>query len=415
MTREEIAKKKITDIVVVRDPKVSSRYKDGVKVPITTFIEDYMNGRVDINCDVQMLLQNRTHFFNYQYVAHHLKFLVTQFIPQVTIHSKAQDERVIRDHYDRGNDFFGAFLGDRMIYTSAFFKTGKESLEQAQDQKLDLVCQKMQLEQGHRLLDIGCGWGTLAAHSAKYYGTDSTGITIAQAGADYANAQIERWGVKDRARALRMDYRSIPADKYDRISCLEMAEHVGIKHFTKFMKQIAGLLKDDGIFYLQIAGLRAGYHQESLIWGGFMAQYIFPGAEASMPLSFVVKRLEKAGFEIHSVENIGIHYSQTIQLWYHNWQSNKEAVLKAYGQWWFRCWEIFLGWSVDIAKQGNSTAFQIICNKNKDEFNRRRWFGGVNLGERDLIVDDTRQVGGAGITVPNVRIHSNGNGVAVGA
>ncbi len=415
MTREEIAKKKLTDIVVVRDPKVSSRYKDGVKVPITTFIEDYMNGRVDINCDVQMLLQNRTHFFNYQYVAHHLKFLVTQFIPQVAIHSKAQDERVIRDHYDRGNDFFGAFLGDRMIYTSAFFKTGAESLEQAQDQKLDLVCQKMQLEQGHRLLDIGCGWGTLIAHSAKYYGTDSTGITIAQAGADYANAQIERWGVKDRARANRMDYRSIPADKYDRISCLEMAEHVGIKNFTKFMKQIAGLLKDDGIFYLQIAGLRAGYHQESLIWGGFMAQYIFPGAEASMPLSFVVKRLEKAGFEIHSVENIGIHYSQTIQLWYHNWQSNKEAVLKAYGQWWFRCWEIFLGWSVDIAKQGNSTAFQIICNKNKDEFNRRRWFGGVNLGERDLIVDDTRQVGGAGITVPNVRVHGNGNGVAVGA
>jgi sphingolipid C9-methyltransferase len=146
-----------------------------------------------------------------------------------------------------------------------------------------------------------------------------------------------------------------------------------------------------------------------------MAQYIFPGADASMPLSFVVKRLEKAGFEIHSVENIGIHYSQTIQLWYHNWQSNKEAVLKAYGQWWFRCWEIFLGWSVDIAKQGNSTCFQIVCNKNKDEFNRRRWFGGVNLGERDLVVDDTRQVGGAGITVSNVRIHSNGNGIAVSA
>jgi hypothetical protein len=117
MTKEEIAKKKITDIVVVKDPKVSSRYKDGVKVPITTFIEDYMNGRVDINCDVQMLLQNRTHFFNYRYVGHHLKFLFSQFIPQVTIHSKAQDERVIRDHYDRGNDFFGSFLGDRMIYT----------------------------------------------------------------------------------------------------------------------------------------------------------------------------------------------------------------------------------------------------------------------------------------------------------
>lgn len=399
MAVETIQSKNILDLVVVRDSSVSSRYKNGVKVPITTFIEDYMNGRVDVTCDIQKLLQNRTHFFNYKYVAHHLKFLFGQFIPQVTIHSKKQDERVIRDHYDRGNDFFGSFLGDRMIYTSAFFKTGNEDLETAQDQKLDLVCQKMQLKKGERLLDIGCGWGTLAAHSAKYYGTDSTGITIAQAGADFANARIEKWGVKHRARVNRMDYRSIPADKYDKISCLEMAEHVGVKNFTKFMKQIAGLMKDDGIFYLQIAGLRAGYHQESLIWGGFMGEYIFPGADASMPLSFVVKRLEKAGFEIHSVENIGIHYSQTIQLWYHNWQKNKDYVLGAYGQWWFRCWEIFLGWSVDIAKQGNSTCFQIICNKNKDEFTRRRWFNAVNLGERDLVTDGVPQRGGLGETV----------------
>ncbi len=385
MTKEEVSKKQLLDLIAVKDQKVASRYKNGVKIPITTFIEDFMNGRVDVLCDVQMLLQNRTLFFNYNYVGHHVNFLLRQFIPQVTIHSKAQDERVIRDHYDRGNDFFGGFLGDRMIYTSAFFKTGKEDLETAQDQKLDLVCQKLQLKKGERLLDIGCGWGTLVAHSAKHYGTDSTGITIAQAGADYANAQIDRWGVKDRARVNRMDYRSIPADKYDKISCLEMAEHVGVKNFTKFMRQISGLLKDDGIFYLQIAGLRAGYHQESLIWGGFMAEYIFPGADASMPLSFVVKRLEKAGFEIHSVENVGIHYSHTIQLWYHNWQSHKAEILAKYGEWWFRCWEIFLGWSVDIAKQGNSTAFQIVCNKNLDSYNRPRWWNHTNLGERDLM------------------------------
>jgi cyclopropane fatty-acyl-phospholipid synthase-like methyltransferase len=394
MQNEIIATKKITDLVIVKDQKVASRYKDGVKVPITTFIEDYMNGRVDITCDLQKLIQNRTLFFNYEFVGHHLKFLFSNFIPEVLIHSKAQDERVIRSHYDRGNDFFGWFLGERMVYTSAFFKTGHEDLETAQDQKLDLVCQKLQLKPGERLLDIGCGWGTLAAHSAKYYGTDSTGITIAQKGADFANDRIAKWGVKDHARVLRMDYRSIPADKYDKISCLEMAEHVGVKYFTRFMKQISSLLKDDGLFYLQIAGLKAGYHQESLVWGGFMSQYIFPGADASMPLSFVVKRLEKAGFEIHSVENIGIHYSYTIQRWYHNWMSNKEAVIAAYGLWWFRCWEVFLAWSVDIAKQGNSTCFQIACNKNRDAFNRTRWFGGVNLGERDIIKNGKVAVGG---------------------
>src|ERR1043165_9398931 len=175
MQEDSVASKQLLDLVVVRDKKVSSRYRNGVKVPITTFIEDYMNGRVDLNCDVQELIQSRTHFFNYNYVGHHIKFLLGQFIPQVTIHSKAQDERVIRSHYDRGNDFFGGFLGDRMIYTSAFFKTGLEDLESAQDNKLNLVCQKLQIKPGERLLDIGCGWGTLIAHAAKYYGADTTG------------------------------------------------------------------------------------------------------------------------------------------------------------------------------------------------------------------------------------------------
>jgi sphingolipid C9-methyltransferase len=385
MSQTTLQTKNIRDIVIVRDERVASRYKNGEKTAITDFIEDYMNGRVDITCDLQTLIQNRTLFFNYEFVGHHLKFLFSRFIPEVAIHSKAQDERVIRSHYDRGNDFFGGFLGDRMVYTSAFFKTGLEDLETAQDQKLDLVCQKLQLKPGERMLDIGCGWGTLAAHSAKYYGTDSTGITIAQKGADYANDQIARWGVADHARVHRMDYRSIPQAKYDKISCLEMAEHVGVKYFQRFMKQIAGLLKDDGLFYLQIAGLRAGYHKESLIWGAFMSEYIFPGADASMPLSFVVKRLEGAGFEIHSVENVGIHYSYTIQKWYNNWQQHREAILSAYGTWWFRCWEIFLAWSVDIAKQGNSTCFQIVCNKNQDTYNRPRFFSGINLGERDLL------------------------------
>jgi cyclopropane fatty-acyl-phospholipid synthase-like methyltransferase len=249
---------------------------------------------------------------------------------------------------------------------------------------MNLVSQKIQLKPGERLLDIGCGWGTLVAHTAKYFGTDSTGISIAQAGVDYGNEQIKAWGVEDRARCIRMDYRAIPQDKYDKITCLEMAEHVGVKYFQRFMNQIHGLLKDDGLFYLQIAGLKAGIHKESLIWGAFMNEYIFPGADASMPLSFVVARLERAGFEIHSVENVGTHYSSTIQQWYENWMANRDAVYDEYGQWWYRCWEIFLGWSVDIAKQGNSTAFQIVCNKNRETFDRRRWIGAVNMGEFDL-------------------------------
>jgi len=382
-----MTQRSLPELITVRDKSVASRY-DGKKiVPIGQFIEDYMAEKIDINCDMQDLLRQRNRLFDYSFIPHHYSFFFNKFIPSVAIHSKKQDERIIRDHYDRGNDFFAGFLGDRMVYTSAFFKSGQEDLETAQDQKMDLVCQKIQMKPGHRHLDIGCGWGTLVAHAAKYYGTDSTGVTIAQAGADFGNNRIKEWGVSDRARINRMDYRSIPQEKFDRITCLEMAEHVGVKYFTKFMKQVNSLLTDDGQFFLQIAGLKAGLHKESMVWGLFMSEYIFPGADASMPLSFVIKRLELAGFEIHSVENIGIHYSQTIQLWYYNWLENKQTILNSYGQWWYRCWEIFLAWSVDIAAQGNSTAFQIVCNKNLEKFNRRTWFGGTEMGERDIIAN----------------------------
>ncbi|MBN1207875.1 MAG: class I SAM-dependent methyltransferase [Myxococcaceae bacterium] len=374
--------------ITPKSQEVRSRY-DGKKVPITTLIEDYIHERVDIEGDFRDFIQHRDAVVDYSFVADHFKFVFTRFLPEVAIHSQEQDIRIGRAHYDRGNDFFGGFLGPRMVYTSGFFQSPEDTLEQAQDQKIRLVCEKLQLKKGERLLDIGCGWGTLLAHAARDFGADATGITIAEKGAEFANQQIAREGVSASARALVMDYRDIPRERFNKISCLEMAEHVGVRKFGKFMEQVYSLLEDDGIFFLQIAGLRArsgllGFHLEDLVWGLFMNKYIFPGADASMPLSFVVEHLEKAGFEIHSVENIGIHYSLTISRWYDNWMQNRAEITKTYGEWWFRLWQVFLGWSVEIAAQGSSTAFQVVANKNLDRFNRMRWVGATNLGERDL-------------------------------
>ncbi len=380
--------RKISDFVSPKNSRVESRYRK-TKASAGQFVEDYLAGDVDITCDFRDLMTHKDEVFDYKFDAHHWNFLITRFLPEIAIHSKAQDERIVRSHYDDNNDLFSWFLGARMVYTSGFYKTGEENLETAQDQKMDLISQKIGLQAGHSMLDIGCGWGTLVMRSAKYYGVDATGVTLAEDGAQWANNQIRENGVEDRARILRMDYRDIPHKLYDRITCLEMAEHVGIKYFQKFMGQIYGMLKDDGLFYLQIAGLRArtgllsGFHMEDLVWGLFMNKYIFSGADASMPLSYVVKRLENVGFEIHSVENVGIHYSKTIDQWYDNWMSNKDKVIARYGERTFRMYQVFLGWSVRIAAQGSSTCFQIVCNKNLDEFNRNRWIGAVNMGERD--------------------------------
>jgi cyclopropane fatty-acyl-phospholipid synthase-like methyltransferase len=260
-------------------------------------------------------------------------------------------------------------------------------LEKAQDNKMDLIAHKMQLKPGETLLDIGCGWGTLVTHMAKHYGVDATGVTIAEAGAKWANTLIKENGVEGKARILRMDYRDIPKKKYNKISCLEMAEHVGVKNFRKFMKQCYDMLEDDGIFYIQIACLREresvlyGPNQEDIVWGLFMNEYIFSGADASMPVSWDLVQIEKAGFEVHSIENIGIHYSKTIDYWYQNWMSNKEKVLAKYGEYIFRQYQIFLGWSVEIARQGSSTAYQITCYKNVNHFDRPRFIGKTILGE----------------------------------
>jgi cyclopropane fatty-acyl-phospholipid synthase-like methyltransferase len=230
------------------------------------------------------------------------------------------------------------------------------------------------------MLDIGCGWGTLALHAAKQYGANSTGITISKNQTTFGNGRIAKAGLSDRARLECLDYRDIPNRQWDRIASLEMVEHVGVKNLSKYCRLVYDRLKDDGIFLLQWVGLRRGgdlgvpvigLRPEDLVWGLFMSKYIFPGADASIPLSDMAKALEKAGFQIQSVENISIHYSDTIRLWHQNWQKHKEQVLRSYGERWYRLWHLFLGWSWRIAAQGTGQGFQIVAHKNLDTFDRK--------------------------------------------
>lgn len=216
---------------------------------------------------------------------------------------------------------------------------------------MDLVCRYTQMKEGQSHLDIGCGWGTFVSHAAKYYGTKSTGVTLAKEQVVWGLETAKKYGAQDKVNFLCMDYRDIPSDqKYDVITCLEMSEHVGIKNYAQFLAQIKTLLKEGGTFYLQIAGLRRAWQYEDLVWGLFMDRYIFPGADASCPLYWVVNQLERSAFEVHRVENCGVHYGITIHKWYQNWQSNKKKVVQKYGMWWFRLWEIFLAWSTIIAR-----------------------------------------------------------------
>ena len=381
---------RLTDYVVFNDKKLAARYADK-RIPMSTLYEAYFDGDIDIPGDIYAFLRNRNLFVKYSLTQQHLSWAVTNFVPEVAIHSKAQDKRIVREHYDRGNDFFGWFLGERMVYTSGFFENPGQSLEQSQDNKMELVCRKLQLKPGERLLDIGCGWGTLTRYAAREYGADATGVTIAERQTEFGNERIREDGTQDRARILCKDYRDIPASEtFDKISSLEMVEHVGVKNLVPFYEQVRDLLKDDGIFLLQWTGLRRGLRPEDLIWGLFMNKYIFPGADASLCPSPMLKAMEKAGWETHSVENISIHYAWTIKLWHDNWLSNKDAVIAAYGERWFRIWHFFLAWSTIIAEQGNAACFQVVLNKNLDHYNRARWVTekAAILGDREALRSD---------------------------
>jgi len=172
------------------------------------------------------------------------------------------------------------------------------------------------------------------------------------------------------------DYRDIDLKViYNKITCLEMAEHVGVKNFQKFVRQVKGSLSDDGLFYLQICGLRPSWQFEDLVWGLFMAKYIFPAADASCPISWVSTKLEHAGFEVHSIENVTTHYVETIHRWYLNWNKNEKSIVNKYTERAYRVWNVFLAWSVIIGSQGGSQCYQIVLNKNLSEFNRRKFMG----------------------------------------
>ncbi|ORY82501.1 S-adenosyl-L-methionine-dependent methyltransferase [Protomyces lactucae-debilis] len=364
--------KPIDTYIKFKNPELAQKYA-GSKIPLETFQELYIAGEVDFKGDALDVMEFRHDWSSFHFTLSLFRFFLFGMIPELLWHSRSQDEDQIRDNYDRGDDFYGFFLGPRMVYTSGLIGDieKEESLEEMQDNKMRVICEKIGLKKGDNMLDIGCGWGTLSAFASQNYGAKVTGATLARTQTKWGNAALKELGCTD-SRILCMDYRDIPKPTggYDKITCVEMAEHVGIRRFPSFLNQIKDTLQDDGIFYMQVAGLRKCWQYEDLIWGLFMNKYIFPGADASTPLAWYISQLESAGFEVESVDNVGVHYSATLWRWYRNWLANKDKVLAKYGDRWYRMWVLFLAWSVIVSRQGGATCWQIVARKNINSFHR---------------------------------------------
>ena len=373
-------RKIINDFVKFQDAGLARKWT-GKKVPISRVYEAYMEGQIDIPAEHwEPLFNSRHETMSFGLTDTHFKWALTNFLPEVAIHSKDQDSRIVGEHYNRGNDFFAWFLGEAMVYTAAWFENPSVPLEQAQYKKIDRACQKLHLKEGETLLDIGCGWGTFVARAAKEFGAKTYGVTLAQEQVNFGTDRINAYGVSDRAKVEVCDYRNVTG-QFDKIVSLEMCEHVGVKNIVSYYKKVHELLRDDGLFVLQWTGIRALYspqnpltamtlRPEDLIWALFMARYIFPGADASLTLSGMIRAAEDGGFEVIDVENMSPHYIITLRAWRDNWVSNEKAIIAAYGQRWYRLWHFFLHWSALIGEQGSAFTYQLIMHKNNESFDR---------------------------------------------
>lgn len=366
--------KDIEEYITIHDPELKELYKGKNKIPMQVFHDAYFDGKIDVKGDILDILEYRHDWAKFNFTLELFKYVLFTFIPEVIVHSQSQDEEQVRGHYDRGDDFYEWFLGPRMIYTSGIIGNPdiEETLEEMQDNKLATVCEKLALKPGDKLLDIGCGWGTLVAYAAKNYGVDATGVTLGKNQTKFGTERIAKNGIPaDQARILCCDYREIPAGtKFNKIVSLEMGEHVGVRRYGEFMKQVYDLLDDDGTLVYQISGFRQTWRYEDLIWGLFMNKYVFPGADASCALNWHLKAMENAGFEVKHVDVFGVHYSATLWRWYKNWLGNKDNVLAKYGEKWFRTWSYFLASATIASRQGSASIFQITLHKNLNAYHR---------------------------------------------
>ena len=240
------------------------------------------------------------------------------------LHSKRRDARAIQYHYDVSNEFYALFLDREMVYSCAYFKTGEEDIDVAQEQKLDHICRKLRLKPGERFLDIGCGWGALVRWAVKHYGVQATGITLSENQYRLANERIKAESLESRCRVLLEDYRDVRGEAvFDKIASVGMFEHVGLKNLPVYFGAIERLLTDGGLAMNHgITSVDPESRAVGLGAGEFIHKYVFPHGELPH-ISLALKEMAAAGLEVMDVETLRLHYAKT--LWH--WSNRLEAKL----------------------------------------------------------------------------------------
>ena len=266
-------------------------------------------------------------------------------------HTPVRDAAAIQYHYDVGNDFYQLWLDKRMVYSCAYFRSAEDSLDTAQEAKLDLICRKLRLKPDERLLDIGCGWGGLIMYAAEHYGVDATGITLSENQAALGRERIEQAGLSDRCRVAIRDYRTLNAgDGYDKISSIGMVEHVGANRLPVYFASAFRALKPGGLFMnhgiVSLSEPRPRPLREKIFrkfWrmDVFVDTYVFPDGKLTGAHD-VIAAAEGAGFEVRDVESLREHYAMTLRHWVRALEEKTDDATALVGDRHFRIWRLYM-------------------------------------------------------------------------
>ena len=274
-------------------------------------------------------------------------------------HSIERDRQAVAYHYNVSNDFYALFLGQRMVYTCAYFRTHEDSLDQAQEQKLEHICRKLRLKPGQRMLDIGCGWGGLVLYAAEKYGVDATGVTLSRPQVELANQRIAAAGLGDRCRVQYRDYREVD-ETYDVLVSIGMFEQVGEDQLPVYFKHANQILHPGGVFLNHGIARRAG--DPTWSYQAFSDAYVFPDGGLS-PISHTLHVAEESGFEVRDVESLREHYIQTLTRWVASLENRHSEALACVDEPTFRVWRAYLSASKFGFLMGRLNIYQSLLFK----------------------------------------------------
>ncbi len=278
-------------------------------------------------------------------------------------HSPERDGKVIQHHYDVSNRFYEMVLGPSMTYTCAVFPTEDATLEEAQHTKYDLVARKLGLEQGQRLLDVGCGWGGMVRHAAREFGVRGLGVTLSREQAEWAQAKIKEEGLDHLAEVRHLDYRDVQETGFDAVSSIGLTEHIGVDNYPFYFDYLKNKLVPGGRLLNHCITRPDNKPTQT---GAFIDRYVFPDGELTGS-GKIITEAQNAGLEVQHEENLRIHYAKTLAGWCHNLEENWDACVAEVGEGTARVWGLYMAGSRMGFERNEIQLHQVLATRTDEE------------------------------------------------